>query len=67
MGIKTDNNGLLKVVALIPVVAIPAFVLWSWIPDSSREWLAVIAVVGVFWIAWEACATPPANEDSTET
>jgi hypothetical protein len=66
MGIKITSNGPVRVMALLLAVAIPGFALWSWIPDSSREWLAVIAVVGVFWVAWEACVPPPANEDSTE-
>ena len=67
MGMKISSNGPLRLAALLLAVAIPAFALWAWIPDSSREWLAVIGVVGVFWVAWEACAAPPAGEDSTET
>jgi len=65
MGIKIDNSGLVKVVALLLLVVIPAVAFWSWMPDASKEWLAVIGVVGVFWVIWEACGAQ-AGEDRTE-
>ena len=66
MGMKRYDNGLVKVVALLLAIVVPVAALWSWMPDSSKEWLAIVGVVGTFWVAWEACAAP-AGEDSKET
>lgn len=48
------------------LTVIPVAMFWSWLPEASKEWLAVAGVVGGFWVAWEACVAP-VGEDSSET
>jgi Flp pilus assembly protein TadB len=57
MGARLKNSKL--TVLVVAVAALVAGVaMWSWLPASSRDWLALAGAAGLFWVVWESCIAP---------
>ena len=63
MAVKLYDSHVMRAAALLLVVVVAAAI-WSWLPEFSRDWLAVIGVVVGFWVVWEACTESSGDHEN---